>query len=203
MMSKRRVLQTSVALAAAVIAVTGAVAWRLSVVTPVTTRPVASLYDLMARDALGHDTPLAAYRGRVTLVVNIASECGLAFQYPGLDALHRRYEDRGFTILAFPSDDFWQEPNDDAGIQRVCEARGVTFPVLGKGHVRGSDQSAVYAFLTSTGEAPAWNFAKYLVGRDGRVRAFFGSLVLPDDSQLIHAIEDALDEPTIVEAGRE
>jgi glutathione peroxidase len=128
----------------------------------------------------------------VALVVNVASECGLAFQYPGLDTLYTRYKHRGFVILAYPSNDFWQEPNDDAGIQKVCDARGVTFPVFGKGHIRGGEQSAVYAFLSTTGETPAWNFAKYLVGRDGRVRAFFGSLVSPDDPQLIHAIERAL-----------
>jgi len=203
MISRRRVLQTSLALAAAAVAAAGAIAWRLSIATPVFTSSSASLYDLTARDVQGRDTALSVYSGHVALVVNVASECGLAFQYPGLDALYQRYKDRGFVILAFPSDDFWQEPNDDAGIQQVCDARGVTFPVFGKGHVRGEERSAVYDFLTSTGEAPAWNFAKYLVGRDGRVRAFFGSLVSPDDAQLISAIEQALGQPMRIEAGRE
>jgi glutathione peroxidase len=192
MISRRRVIQTSVAVVASAIVGAGAAAWRLSIVAPASTPAGASLYDLTTRTPDGRLTPLGAYRGQVALVVNVASECGLAFQYPGLEALYKRYRDRGFVILAFPSNDFWQEPNDDAGIQKVCRARGVTFPVFGKGHIRGDDRSAVYTFLSSTGEAPAWNFAKYLVGRDGRVRAFFGSLVSPDDSQLIHAIEQAL-----------
>lgn len=203
MMSRRPFLQTSLALVAAAMAASGAIVWKLSVVTPVSTPAAASFYDLTARDGQGHVTALSAYSGHVALVVNVASECGLAVQYPGLDALYHRYKDRGFVILAFPSDDFWQEPNNDAGIQQVCDTRGVTFPVFGKGHVRGQDQSAVYEFLASTGEAPAWNFAKYLVGRNGRVRAFFGSLVSPDDSQLISAIEVALRESTSIDAGRE
>ncbi|MCC7180308.1 MAG: glutathione peroxidase [Acidobacteria bacterium] len=184
MVSRRPFLQTSLALVAAAIAVAGAIAWRLSIVRPVSTPAAASFYDLTARDGQGHNMALSAYSGHVALVVNVASECGL-------------------VILAFPSDDFWQEPNDDAGIQQVCDARGVTFPVFGKGHVRGEGRSAVYDFLTSTGEAPAWNFAKYLVGRDGRVRAFFGSLVSADDAQLISAIEQALGQPMLIEAGRE
>jgi len=195
MLSKRRVLQTFIAVAAAVAGLAGAFAWRLSVVASVATPTAASFYDLTATSADGRVTPLGAYRGQVALVVNIASECGLAFQYPGLETLYREYRDRGFVILAFPSNDFWQEPNDDAGIQQVCGVRGVTFPVFGKGHIRGDEQSPVYAYLASTGEAPAWNFAKYLVGRDGRVRAFFGSLVSPDDEKLIGGIEEALGEP--------
>jgi glutathione peroxidase len=152
MISRRRVIQTSVVVAAAVLAVVGAIAWRLSTVASVATPASLSFYDLTAPARDGRVTPLAAYRGQVALVVNVASECGLAFQYPGLDALYKRYRDRSFVILAFPSNDFWQEPNDDAGIQRVCDARGVTFPVFGKGHIRGGEQSAVYAFLSSTGK---------------------------------------------------
>ena len=192
MIARRSVLQTSLAVALVVAALAGGVAWRLSVIAPVSTPADASLYDLTAQGLDGRAAPLDAYRGQVALVVNVASECSLAFQYPGLDALYKRYRDRGFVILAFPSNDFWQEPNDDAGIQKVCDAKGVTFPVFGKGHVRGHDQSAVYAFLTSAGETPSWNFAKYLVGRDGRVRSFFGSLISPDSHQLISAIEQAL-----------
>jgi glutathione peroxidase len=105
-------------------------------------------------------------------------------------------------VLAFPSNDFWQEPNADADLQKVCDARGVTFPVFGKSHVRGDGRSAVYAFLASTGETPLWNFAKYLVGRDGRPRAFFGSLVGPDSATLTNAIERALAE-TDIAGGRE
>ena len=179
-------------------------AWRLSVVAPVD-RPLSgrSLFDFTAPDLDGHDVPLSRYRGQVALVVNVASECGLAGQYPGLDALHQRYRDRGFVVLAFPSNDFWQEPNDDSGIRQVCDLRGVTFPVFSKSHVRGPDQSPVYRFLATAGEAPLWNFAKYLVGRDGRPRAFFGSLVSPDSPELVGAIERALAESVALEAGRD
>lgn len=186
-----------------VVALAGLAFWRLSVVTPAPAgTPDASLYDFTVPDLDGHAVPLATYRGQVVLVVNVASECSLAAQYPGLDALYRRYKDRGFVVLAFPSNDFWQEPNADADLQKVCDARGVTFPVFGKSHVRGDDRSAVYAFLASTGETPLWNFAKYLVGRDGRPRAFFGSLVGPDSATLTSAIERALAE-TDIAGGRD
>jgi glutathione peroxidase len=171
----------------------GLAAWRLSLVSEA---PVVvggpSLFDFTVNDLAGREVPLATYRGRVALVVNVASSCGLAVQYPGLDALYRRYYDRGFVILAFPSNDFWQEPNADADLQRVCDARGVTFPVFARSHVRGADRSPLYAFLATTGETPLWNFAKYLIGRDGRPRAFFGSLVSPDSPALVGAIERAL-----------
>jgi glutathione peroxidase len=170
--------------------------WQLSMVAPLALAPSgATLYDYTVADLDGHDAPLAVYRGQVALVVNVASECTLAVQYPGLDALYKRYRDRGFVILAFPSNDFWQEPNADADIQKVCDLRGVTFPVFAKSHVRGAARSPVYAFLGATGEAPLWNFAKFLVGRDGRPRAFFGSLVTPEDTLLLGAVERALAEP--------
>lgn len=178
-----------------VAALAGLAVWRLSVVTPAPAAAAAgSLYDFTVAGLDGHPAPLSPYRGQVVLVVNVASECGLAYQYPGLDTLYRTYKDRGFAVLAFPSNDFWQEPNANAQIQKVCDARGVTFPVFARSHVRGAERSPVYAFLASTGEAPLWNFAKYLVGRDGRPRAFFGSLVGPDHPSLTSAIERALAE---------
>ena len=159
-----------------------------------------SLYDYTVPDLDGHQAPLAVYRGQVALVVNVASECSLAVQYPGLDALYQQYRDQGFVILAFPSNDFWQEPNADADIQKVCDTRGVTFPVFAKSHVRGAGQSPVYAFLTATGETPLWNFAKFLVGRDGRPRAFFGSLVTPESPELLAAVQRALAESAVADA---
>jgi len=177
----------------------GIAVWRLSAVTAAPRHLTsASLFDFSVPDLDGRTVSLSAYRGQVVLVVNVASECGLAVQYPGLDALYRRYKDRGFVILAFPSNDFWQEPNADADIQTVCDARGVTFPVFAKSHVRGPQRSPVYDFLSTTGEAPLWNFAKYLVGRDGRPRAFFGSLVTPDSPVLTAAIERGLAEAIAV-----
>lgn len=180
-----------------------AVFWRLSASTAVATVTDQTLFDLPVETLNGQAASLAPYRGRVALVVNVASECGLAYQYPGLEALYQRYRDRGFVILAFPSDDFWQEPRDNAGIAEMCDARGVTFPVFGRSHVRGGSRSPVYAFLAETGEAPIWNFAKYLVGRDGRPRAFFGSLIGPDSAELASAIERALAESDGLHADRD
>ena len=181
----------------------GLAAWRLSVSTEVPVQPGdASLYDLTALDLDGHTVPLSAWRGQVALVVNVASECALAVQYPRLDAVYHRYKDRGFVVLAFPSNDFWQEPNADADIRKVCDARGVTFPVFARSHVRGARRSEIFTFLAVTGHIPLWNFAKYLVGRDGQPRAFFGSLVEPDNPTLASAIERALAE-SIPIAGRD
>jgi glutathione peroxidase len=156
-----------------------------------------SVYDLTVQDLSGRAAPLAAYSGHVSLIVNVASECTLAAQYPGIEALFQRYHDRGFVVLAFPSNDFGgQEPGSAGDIRRACDLRGVTFPVFARTRVRaGARRSPVYDRLASTGHQPRWNFAKYLVGRDGRPRAFFGSLVHPDAPRLRAAIEAALDEP--------
>jgi glutathione peroxidase len=198
----RPVLNGILALTTALTLLSAAAAWQLSVVAPLrSTASAASLYDYTVPGLDGRDAPLAVYRGQVALVVNVASECGLAGQYPGLDALYKRHRERGFVILAFPSNDFWQEPNADAEIQKVCDARGVTFPVFARSHVRGAAQSPVYAFLGATGQTPLWNFAKFLVGRDGRPRAFFGSLVTPDSADLHGAIERALAESVVPDGG--
>lgn len=190
-------------LGVALAALSLAVYWRLSASTAValvvTNR---TLFDLPVETLDGKADTLAPFRGRVALVVNVASECGLAYQYPGLETLYQRYRDRGFVVLAFPSDDFWQEPRDNAGIAAMCDARGVTFPVFGRSHIRGGSRSPVYTFLAETGEAPNWNFAKYLVGRDGRPRAFFGSLIAPDSRELTSAIEGALAESAGLHADR-
>lgn len=141
----------------------------------------------------GHATPLATYRGKVSLIVNVASECGLAAQYQGIDALHRRYASQGFTVLAFPSNDFLQEVLDDTGIARMCQLRGYAYPMFARTHVRGDDQAPLYRFLTTaTGETPPWNFGKYLIDRQGRPLAYFGPFVEPDDPALLRAIEEAL-----------
>jgi glutathione peroxidase len=175
----------------------------LSGQTTVRTAAAESFYDLAADDLHGTPVAFSHYAGQVLLVVNVASECGLAFQYPGLEALHRQYRHQGFSVLAFPSHDFWQEPGGAAEIARTCALHGVTFPVFAKVGVRpGAGQSPVYAHLTGTGRAPIWNFAKYLVGRDGRVRAFFGSLVTPGAPELHRAIRDALAAPGPAAPGR-
>jgi glutathione peroxidase len=154
------------------------------------------LYALSTTTLDGKPVDLSAYDGKVTLVVNVASECGFTPQYAGLQALHEELEGRGFAVLGFPSNEFGgQEPGSPEQIREFCSSRfGVTFPMFAKCEVKpGTGQSPVYGFLQEqTGEVPSWNFCKYLVGRDGVVIAFYGSRTAPDAADLRAAIEKAL-----------
>ena len=155
----------------------------------------ASLYDLKTQTLLGKPADLSEFRGKVTLVVNVASYCGFTPQYKGLEALHRELKDKGFAVLGFPSNDFGeQEPGTAEEIATFCKRTyDVTFPMFSKVVTRpGRDQSPVYALLGASGHLPAWNFAKYVIGKDGRVRAFFPSEVKPEDPALRRAIADAM-----------
>src|ERR671936_108213 len=154
----------------------------------------ASLYEMKTETLLGKPADLGDSRGKVTLVVNVASYCGYTPQYKGLEALHRELKDKGFAVLGFPSNDFGeQEPGTAEEIATFCKRTyDVTFPMFSKVVTHpGRDQSPVYAYLGASGHLPAWNFAKYVVGKDGRVRAFFPSEVTPDDPALRRAIADA------------
>jgi glutathione peroxidase len=154
-----------------------------------------SLYALTVTTLEGKELPLSTFQGKVTLVVNVASECGFTPQYAGLQKLHAELADRGFSVLGFPSNEFGgQEPGDAAGIRKFCDSRyGVTFPLFAKVVTQaGADQSPVYALLTKGRPAPSWNFCKYLVGKDGKVIAFYESAVTPVDPGLRRAIEAAL-----------
>ncbi|HET9316401.1 MAG TPA: glutathione peroxidase [Vicinamibacteria bacterium] len=156
---------------------------------------VESLHDLETTSLQGQPVELARYRGTVVLAVNVASECGLTPQYEGLQALHSELAPRGFSVLGFPSNDFGgQEPGTADKIQSFCERNyGVTFPMFAKLQTRpGPGQSPIYAFLTRGGQAPTWNFGKYLVGKDGKVIRFFASDVPPDAKPLREAILQAL-----------
>ena len=156
---------------------------------------VASFYDLKTQTLLGKPADLADYRGKVTLVVNVASYCGYTPQYKGLEALHRELKDKGFAVLGFPSNDFGdQEPGTGEEIATFCKRTyDVTFPMFSKVVTRaGRDQSPVYTYLGASGHLPAWNFSKYVIGKDGRVRAFFPSEVTPEDPALRRAIADAI-----------
>lgn len=140
----------------------------------------------------------AAYRGQVLLVVNTASKCGFTPQYEGLEALHAKYKDRGFAVLGFPSNDFMgQEPGSEAEIQEFCTLTyGVKFPMFEKVHVKGEAVTPLYRDLAAaTGEAPAWNFHKYLVDRSGKVVASYGSRTKPDDPALLAKLESLLATP--------
>lgn len=139
--------------------------------------------------------PLCQYAGQVLLVVNTASYCGYTNQYQGLEALHARYKAQGFAVLGFPSNDFAQETGSNAQIADFCSNTfGVRFPMFAKSSVEGAEASAFYRELAAqAGEAPRWNFHKYLLDRQGRVVASFGSPVAPDDPKIIRAIEKQLD----------
>lgn len=155
-----------------------------------------SLYQIHAAPLDGSPADLAAMRGTVSLVVNVASACGLTPQYAGLQRLHDELKGRGFSVLAFPSNDFGaQEPGDAAQIRTFCTTKyAVTFPMFAKVQTKaGPGQSPVYAFLQrATGALPEWNFGKYLVGRDGTVLRYFAPTTAPDDAQLRAAIDAAL-----------
>ena len=154
-----------------------------------------SLYDLKVARLSGESSDLSAFKGKVTLVVNVASQCGFTPQYAGLETLYREMAPKGFAILGFPSNDFGgQEPGTADDIQQFCRKNyGVTFPMFAKVVTKaGPDQSPVYAFLGESGSLPQWNFSKYLVDKDGKVEAFFPSRVAPDAPELRAAIEKAL-----------
>jgi glutathione peroxidase len=138
------------------------------------------------------------YGGQVLLVVNTASKCGFTPQYEGLEAMHAKYKDKGFAVLGFPSNDFMgQEPGSEEEIQEFCTLTyGVKFPMFEKVQVRGDTPTPLYAdMIKATGEAPGWNFHKYLIDRSGKVIASFGSRTTPEDPKLVAAIEKALAEP--------
>jgi glutathione peroxidase len=139
-----------------------------------------------------------AYRGQVLLVVNTASKCGFTPQFEALEGLHARYKTKGFAVLGFPSGDFMQqEYTDEKKIQEFCTLTyGVKFPMFQKVHVTGDEATPFYkALAKATGATPKWNFHKYLIGRDGKVAANFGSRTKPDAPEVIEAIEAALRQP--------
>ena len=157
---------------------------------------MTTLSDFTANTLTGEEQPLSAYDGKVALVVNTASECGFTPQYADLQEVYAKYKDRGLEVLAFPSNDFGgQEPGTPEEIVTFCKKNyGVSFPLFSKLVTKaGPEQSPIYATLgKGGGELPAWNFAKYVIGKDGRVVKFFGSKVTPDDKDLRAAIEAAL-----------
>jgi len=157
-----------------------------------------SLYDLKVTTLDGQPAELAAYRGKVALVVNVASQCGYTPQYAGLEKLYRELQPKGFAVLGFPSNDFGgQEPGAPEEIATFCKRTyDVTFPMFAKVVTKaGPQQSSVYAFLGESGSLPQWNFSKYVVDKNGKVEAFFPSRVAPDAPELRAAIEKALATP--------
>jgi glutathione peroxidase len=145
----------------------------------------------------GKPVDLGSYKGKVVLVVNVASRCGYTKQYAGMQKLYDTYKDKGFVILGFPANDFGaQEPGTDAEIANFCSTKyGVTFPMFSKITVKGPGKAPLYQALTEAADPKgevAWNFEKFLIGKDGTVIGRFKSGVAPESPELAKAIEAAL-----------
>lgn len=148
----------------------------------------------------GKPVDLTQYRGKVLLIVNVASKCGLTPQYEGLQQLHDKYKDKGLVVLGFPCNQFGgQEPGTEEEIATFCkENYGVTFPMFEKIDVNGKQAAPLYKYLTSKEGTPKdpgdvkWNFEKFLIGRDGKVAARFRSRVAPDADELVKGVEAEL-----------
>jgi glutathione peroxidase len=159
-----------------------------------------SLYDTPIATLDGKPGLLAGEEGKVTLMVNVASKCGLTPQYTGLEKLQEKYSARGFDVLGFPCNQFGaQEPGSPDEIAEFCSTTyGVTFPMSEKIDVNGDDKHPLYAELEKTADGEGhdgdirWNFEKFLVGRDGNVIARFSPMVEPEAAELVEAIEKAL-----------
>lgn len=161
---------------------------------------MTTVHDLSARTIDGADKPLRDFAGKALLVVNVASKCGLTPQYKALEQLYRTYKDRGLEVLGFPCNQFGaQEPGTEADIKLFCSTKyDVTFPMFAKLDVNGPGAHPLYAHLTSQATKPdgagdiTWNFAKFLVGKDGRVIARFSPKEDPSGATIKSAIESAL-----------
>lgn len=156
------------------------------------------LRDIPLKDINGKETSLKAYEGKVLLVVNVASKCGLTPQYKSLEAVHRKYKDQGFSVLGFPCNDFGaQEPGTNEEIKEFCSTKyDVTFPMFDKLHVKGPERHPLYEALSGK-DSPypgdvKWNFGKFLIGRDGKILKRFEPKAAPDSAEVTQAIEAAL-----------
>jgi glutathione peroxidase len=155
-----------------------------------------SIYDFTLPLLNGKDAPLADYKGKVVLVVNVASRCGFTPQYSALESIYEKYKDQGFVIIGFPANNFGgQEPGTNEEIAKFCNGKyNVTFPVYGKISVKGDDQAPLYSFLTKDANPTfagdiKWNFTKFLVDRNGNVVERFEPPVTPDSPEVVSAIE--------------
>jgi glutathione peroxidase len=159
----------------------------------------SSIYDFTLPLLNGKDAPLASYKGKVVLVVNVASRCGFTPQYSALESIYEKYKDQGFVIIGFPANNFaGQEPGTNEEIAKFCTGKyNVTFPVYGKISVKGDDQAPLYSYLTKDANASVagdikWNFTKFLVDRNGNVVQRFEPATTPDSPEVIAAIEAQL-----------
>jgi glutathione peroxidase len=159
-----------------------------------------SVYDYQLNSIDYENIPLSDFKGKVLMIVNVASRCGYTPQYAGLESLYRRYKNHGFVMLGVPSNDFGQqEPGTNSEIKQFCQRKyDVTFPMMSKVSVAGNNLIPLYRYLTDKGQNPKtggeiqWNFTKFLIGRDGAILARFEPHVAPDDPGLVKAIDNAL-----------
>jgi glutathione peroxidase len=159
-----------------------------------------NVYEFTLNSIEGQPAPLAAYKGKVVMLVNVASRCGFTPQYAALETTYEKYKDRGFVIIGVPANNFGsQEPGTNQEIKTFCTSKyHVTFPMMSKVSVKGDDKAPLYIFLTdktanpNTGGDIQWNFTKFLIGPDGRVITRFEPDVTPDAPQVTAAIEKAL-----------
>jgi glutathione peroxidase len=158
----------------------------------------SSVYDFTMNSIDGKPLPLAEFKGKVVMIVNVASNCGFTPQYKELEAVYEKYKDQGLVIAGFPANNFLgQEPGTNEEIKTFCSRTyNVKFPLYSKISVKGEDKAPLYQFLTDpsskTGGEIKWNFTKFLVDRNGKVIARFESPVKPDSPEVISAIETAL-----------
>ena len=160
----------------------------------------ASIYDYNLKTIDGQPMPLSSLKGKVVMLVNVASRCGYTPQYAGLEALYEKQKDHGFVIVGIPANNFGsQEPGTNAEIKTFCKSKyDVTFPMMSKVSVKGSDEAPLYQYLTdktvnpTTGGEIQWNFTKFLVGRDGKILERFEPAVAPNDPALNAAVEKAV-----------
>jgi glutathione peroxidase len=168
--------------------------------SPSTPPKEKSMYEFTMKDIDGTPVKLDAYKGKVVMIVNVASKCGYTPQYEGLQTLYEKYKDQGFVILGFPANNFLsQEPGTEAEIKEFCSTKyHVTFPMFAKISVKGADQHPLYTFLTNKESNPgfdgdiSWNFNKFLTDRNGKIVARFGSGDTPESEGVKTAIEKYL-----------
>ena len=168
--------------------------------TPDSGGAMSSIYDFTLKDIDRKEVNLGQYKGKVVLLVNVASRCGFTPQYEGLQKVYLKYKDQGFVILGFPANNFMgQEPGTDEEIKTFCSTKySVTFPIFSKISVKGDDIHPLYKFLTSKETNPdfagdvRWNFSKFLLDKNGKVIARFEPKVTPESDPMIQAIEKAL-----------
>ncbi|MFZ0803585.1 MAG: glutathione peroxidase [Terriglobales bacterium] len=164
-----------------------------------TTFAASNIYDFTLPNIEGKPMPLTDFKGKVILMVNVASQCGYTPQYTALEAIYEKYKAQGFVIVGFPANNFGaQEPGTNEEIKTFCTRKySVTFPMYSKVSVKGDDQTPLYQYLTKDTPAPIagdinWNFTKFLVDRKGNVVQRFESKVTPDSPEVTSAIEQLL-----------